>query len=197
VKKIDLFYWLRELRNKIDTAICRAKCESVGEKTRFGSSVVIIGGKQGVGLGIRIGNRCSFNDFCQIVTDHYNSQCGIEIGDNCHFNFGCYISGTGGLKIGNDCLFAPGAKVITGGHNFDDLSAPIIRQGLDVSPVIIEDNVWVGAGATILQNVTIGSGSVVAAGAVVTKSVERNSIVGGVPARLIGTRTTGVEAGHK
>jgi len=193
VKKIDLFYWLREFRNKIDTIICRAKCECVGKKTRFGSNIVIMGGKQGVGRGIRIGNRCSFNDFCQIVTDHYDSGCGIEIGDNSHFNFGCYLSGTGGLKIGKDCLCAPGVKILSGGHNFDCLTTPIIKQGLDTAPVVIEDNVWIGAGAIILQNVTIGSGSVVAAGAVVTKSVERNSVVGGVPARLIKTRKSGAD----
>jgi acetyltransferase-like isoleucine patch superfamily enzyme len=188
VKKIDLFYWVREYRNKIDTAICRRKCESVGENTRFGSNIVIIGGKQAVGRGIRIGSRCSFNDFCQIVTDHYNFGCGIEIGDNCHFNFGCYISGTGGLKIGNDCLFAPGVKILTSGHNFDDLELPIVKQGLDMAEVVIEDNVWVGAGAIVLQNVTIGSGSVIAAGAVVNRSVKPNSVVGGVPASLIRKR---------
>lgn len=193
MKRIELFYWIREFRNKIDTAICRRKCESVGESTRFGSNVVIIGGKQSVGRGIRIGSRCSINDFCQIVTDHYNSECGIEIGDNCHFNFGCYVSGTGGLRIGNDCLFAPGVKILTSGHNFDDLELPIIQQGLDMAQVVIEDNVWIGAGAIILQNVTIGSGSVIAAGAVVNKSVDPNTVVAGVPASVI--RTRGIRAG--
>jgi acetyltransferase-like isoleucine patch superfamily enzyme len=122
------------------------------------------------------------------VTDHYDLQCGIEIGRNCHFNFGCYLSGTGGLTIGDNCLFAPDVKVITGGHNFDDVTRPIIEQGINRGRVFIEDNVWIGAGAIILPNVRIGSGSVVAAGAVVTKSVEPNSVVGGVPATLLRVR---------
>jgi acetyltransferase-like isoleucine patch superfamily enzyme len=188
VKRVDVFYWLKEFRNKYDTFLCRAKCERVGARTRFNSNIVVIGGKANVGKGILIGRDCTFHDFCQLVTDHYDEQCGIEIGSNCHFNFGCYLSGTGGLKIGDNCLFAPGVKVITGGHNFEDLTKPIIEQGINRGPVIIEENVWVGTGAIILQNVQIGAGSVIAAGAVVTKSVRPDSIVAGVPAVLVRVR---------
>jgi len=188
MKRIDIFYWIRELRYGYDTLMCRLKCENVGAKTRFGRNIVIMGGKASDGRGITIGSRCTFHDFCQLITEHYDQQCGIEIGDNCHFNFGCYLSGFGGLAIGSNCLFAPGVKIITGGHNFDDLSIPIIQQGTNRGSVVIEDNVWIGAGAIVLPHVCIGSGSVVAAGAVVTKSVKRNSVVGGVPATVITMR---------
>ena len=188
MKRIDVFYWLGELRYRYGTAVCKAKCQRVGAKTRFGRSIVILGGKAGGGRGITIGSGCTFNDFCQLITEHYDQQCGISIGDDCHFNFVCYLSCFGGLEIGNHCLLAPGVKVITGGHNFDDLTVPIIQQGTNRGRVVIEDNVWIGTGAIILPGVSIGSGSVVAAGAVVARSVARDSVVAGVPAAVIRMR---------
>jgi len=188
VKRVDVFYWLGELRNRYDTTICKAKCQKVGAKTRFGRNIVIFGGRAGGGRGITIGSGCTFNDFCQLITEHYDQQCGISIGHDCHFNFGCYLSGFGGLEIGNQCLFAPGVKIITGGHNFDDLTVPIIQQGTNRGRVVIEDNVWIGTGAIVLPGVSIGSGSVVAAGAVVAKSLERDSVVAGVPATVVRVR---------
>lgn len=179
------------LRNRITTTICRIKCESVGKGTEFRGSAIVIGGKAAVGKGISVGDNCRIYEHCQLVTDHFDPRCGIRIGNNCHFNFGCYLSGTGGLEIGDNCLFGPGAKIITGGHRFDDLDTDIVAQGLSTAPVAIRDNVWVGAGAIILPNVTIGSGSVIAAGAVVTKSVPENSVVAGVPAKLIKKRGAG------
>ena len=100
------------------------------------------------------------------------------------------------LRIGNNVIFGPKPTIITGDHRIDWIGKHIINitdeeklpdQDL---PVIIEDGVWCGANITILKGVTIGRGSVVAAGAVVTKSCPPYSIIGGVPAKVIRMRFT-------
>jgi acetyltransferase-like isoleucine patch superfamily enzyme len=100
------------------------------------------------------------------------------------------------LKIGNKVIFGPKPTIITGDHRMDIIGKYIIdvlddeKLPANDLPVVIEDDVWVGANVTILKGVTIGRGSVVAAGAVVTKSCEPYSIIGGVPAKLIKMRFT-------
>lgn len=107
----------------------------------------------------------------------------IRIGSSSHINKGCLLDGRGSLTIGDNVSVSFGAKILSGGH---DHQSEMFR-GVFL-PVRIEDNVWIGANATILQNVRIGKGAVVCAGAVVTKDVEPYAIVGGVPARKIGER---------
>ena len=100
------------------------------------------------------------------------------------------------LRIGNKVIFGPKPTIITGDHRIDIIGKYIIDVTDDEklpdqdSPVIIEDDVWCGANVTILKGVTIGRGSVVAAGAVVTKSCPPYSIIGGVPAKIIKKRFT-------
>ena len=77
-------------------------------------------------------------------------------------------------------------------HNFDDVNIPIKDQGVTISPVVIEDNVWIGAKATILAGVTIKSGCVIGANSVVTHDTEENGIYVGAPARKIKSRVTEV-----
>jgi acetyltransferase-like isoleucine patch superfamily enzyme len=78
--------------------------------------------------------------------------------------------------------------IIGANHRFDDLSRPIAKQGLVRKSVVIEDDVWIGGRVNILAGVTVGRGSVVAAGAVVTHDVPPYSVVAGVPAKVIKTR---------
>lgn len=100
------------------------------------------------------------------------------------------------LKIGNKVIFGPKPTIITGDHRIDLVGRYIIDVTDDEKlpdqdfPVVIEDDVWTGANVTILKGVTIGRGSVIAAGAVVTKSFPPYSIIGGVPAKLIKMRFT-------
>lgn len=172
--------------------IYKYKLECVGENTIFGGAhITIVGGKKNYGKGISIGDNCTIYDYCQIVTDDFEGS-GILIGNNCHFNYGCYLSGTGGLAIGDNCLFGPGVKILTGGHKFNDIHVPIVKQGLTTAPVSIGNDVWVGAGAIILQGIKIGDGAIIAAGAVLTKDVLSKNIVAGIPAKCIGIR--GVKA---
>jgi acetyltransferase-like isoleucine patch superfamily enzyme len=84
-------------------------------------------------------------------------------------------------------MIAPGVRMFSENHNFSD-DTTIKVQGVSWNPITIEDDCWIASGATLLAGVTIGRGSVVAAGAVVTKSFPPNSIIAGVPAKRISER---------
>ena len=99
-----------------------------------------------------------------------------------------YLSGFGGLAIGNHVRIGHRVSIITSDHVYSDISTPIFRQGLIAASVVIEDDVWIGCNATILKGVRIGRGAIIAAGAVVTKDVPPFAIVGGVPASTISSR---------
>jgi acetyltransferase-like isoleucine patch superfamily enzyme len=106
----------------------------------------------------------------------------IRVGRNVFVNQNCTFYDLGGLDIADDVLIGPNVSLITSGHPLE----PSRRRAFTVAkPIVIERNVWIAAGATIIGGVTVGENSVVAAGAVVTKSVPRNSLVGGSPARVI------------
>lgn len=93
------------------------------------------------------------------------------------------------LRIGNYVMLAGRVAIVGGDHRFDLVGTPALLAGRDVSrPVVIEDDVWVGHGATIMHGVRIGEGAVVAAGAVVTKDVAPCAIVAGLPAKLVRMR---------
>lgn len=112
----------------------------------------------------------------------------IRLGEYCSVNPFCVLHGHGGLTIGNYVRIAPGTVVIPANHIYDDPDRPISRQGLDKKGVVIEDDVWIGAGAIILDGVHIGKGAVIGAGAVVNKDVASMQVVAGVPARQIAMR---------
>lgn len=119
----------------------------------------------------------------------------VYVGDNVSMGDGIRILSTrADVHIGNDVMFGPDVTVITGNHRIDDLSKPMIlirdseKLPENDQDVVFEGDNWIGARAIILKGVTIGKGSVVAAGAVVTRGVPPYSIVGGVPATIIGYR---------
>ena len=112
----------------------------------------------------------------------------IDIGNHVSIHQMCYFECIGGLKIGSHVSISHGVSVITHEHDYLQSKVPIREAPILLRPVVIEDDVWVGAGAKILGGVTLGKGTVVGAGAVVTRSVPANTIVAGVPAKIIGTR---------
>lgn len=120
----------------------------------------------------------SFNMFPPFYTD-----CGVNlhIGENVFFNSGCRFQDQGGIYIGDGCLIGHNVVLATINHDFD----PANRGTNLPAPIRIGKNVWIGANATVLPGVTIGDNAVIAAGAVVTRDVSANTIVAGVPAKLI------------
>lgn len=94
----------------------------------------------------------------------------------------------GGVTVGDLVAVGPNAVIVSSNHTWNDPSRPILLQGHVAGPVVIGNDVWIGANAVVLPNVTIADGTVVAAGAVVTKDTTPKSIVAGVPARKIGVR---------
>lgn len=112
----------------------------------------------------------------------------INIGQYCTVHPFCVLYGGGGLKIGDSVRIATHTVIIPANHMFEDPDILIRLQGIKKEGVVIEDNVWIGAGVRVLDGVRIGKGSVVAAGAVVTKNVPDYAIMTGVPARVYGRR---------
>lgn len=105
----------------------------------------------------------------------------IHIGRNVFINAGCHFQDHGGVTLGDGALIGHNVVFATLNHDLD----PARRAAMTPAPIVLGRNVWVGSNATILQGVTIGDGAVIAAGAVVTRDVAPNTIVGGVPARVI------------
>jgi acetyltransferase-like isoleucine patch superfamily enzyme len=110
----------------------------------------------------------------------------IYIGKHCHINENVFIQGA---TIGDFVMIAPNVSILNSTHNYQSVEIPMIMQGEEknLNPVI-EDDVWIGRNAVIMPNIKIGKGSIVGAGALVTKDVEPYSIVGGVPAKFIKKR---------
>ena len=125
----------------------------------------------------------------------FNGIENISVGNNVSFGAGFTVLSTkADVVIGNDVMFGPCVMIVTGDHRTDIQGRTMISIRDDEKlpendqKVVIEDDVWVGANVTILKGVRIGSGSIVAAGAVVTNDVPPYSVVGGVPAKLIKKR---------
>jgi acetyltransferase-like isoleucine patch superfamily enzyme len=112
----------------------------------------------------------------------------ITIGRRVRIGRGCHLNAVDDIHIGDCVMIGPYVIITTANHVRADVAVPMKEQGLETSPVLIGSDCWIGAHAVILPGVTIGQGSVVAAGAVVTKDVEAYSIVGGVPARPLRSR---------
>ena len=112
---------------------------------------------------------------------HTNFGQFIRIGRNVFINHGCTFLDLGGITIEDDVLIGPKVNLLSEGHPL----VPDGRKVLELNRVLIKRNAWIGAASTILPGVTVGENAVVAAGALVTKDVPDNTIVGGVPAKII------------
>ncbi|WP_246285333.1 sugar O-acetyltransferase [Nguyenibacter vanlangensis] len=106
----------------------------------------------------------------------------IRVGRRVFVNQNCTFYDLGGLDIADDVMIGPNVSLITTGHPVEPAQR---RTAIIGKPIVIEKNVWIAAGATIIGGVTVGENSVVAAGAVVTRDVPANTLVGGNPARVI------------
>lgn len=118
------------------------------------------------------------------VGDNFHCDFGqhIHVGDNFHADYNCTMLDLAEIRIGNNCLIGPDVGIYTAGHLLEPEGRTLDVYGM---PITIGNDVWIGGHSTILPGVTIGDGAVIAAGAVVTHDVEPNTIVGGVPAKVI------------
>jgi len=177
---------------------------SVGRGVVFGTNVVLRHPHK-----IRLGDNVVIDDNCVLDakgTDNRGISVGsgvfigrntlvycqngdITIGDQANIGSNCQVFSASSVKIGSKALVAAYSYFVGGGHVYDDPDVPIMDQGRTAKGLAVGDNVWIGAGAKILDGVTVGEGVIVAAGAVVNRSFADKSIVGGVPAKLIGERT--------
>lgn len=112
----------------------------------------------------------------------------VTIGAHCNFGQNVFITGGGGVRIGDWVGFGPDTKVWSVNHRFDDPDTPWQQQGWDLKPVVIEDDVWLGAGVFVMPGVTLGRGAIVSACTVVNKSIPPYAIVAGNPGRVVGWR---------
>lgn len=136
------------------------------------------------GRGITLGESVHLYDGC--VLNALDGE--ISIRDRSTFGPHMTIYGLGSVTIGSYVAVASYSTIVASNHNFADRDKPIMLQGSTGQGISIEDDVWIGTHGVILDGVTVGKGSVIAAGSVVTKNVAPYSVVAGVPARLIRNR---------
>ncbi len=175
-------------------------CASMDDGSHLGIGAVIQGKSIAVGNGTLIESGalldCSEGSICIGPGARIRSGARIyawggriEAGGDVSVNSGAIIYGTGGVAIGDHVRIAANTVIVASSHIFSNAAIPITEQGHTAKGIVIEADVWIGANATILDGVVIGRGSVVAAGAVVTQSIAPFSVVGGIPARLIKSRS--------
>lgn len=177
---------------------------AVGEACRVGKRIRIVGNPG----GIHIGRHVVIEDNVSLICTGPNAR--LMLGDGCHLYQGavldtgpdgtiqlgrstsinpyCVIYGHGGLTTGTYVRIAAHTVIIPANHIFEATDKPIAKQGLKKRGIVIEDDVWIGAGVRVLDGVRIGTGAVVAAGSVVNRPVPSMAVVGGVPARILKVR---------
>ncbi|NTW02830.1 MAG: acyltransferase [Oscillochloris sp.] len=140
--------------------------------------------------GVRLGNNVTIarGSVIQCTGVIQNLGVGVTIGDNSAIGAFSFLGGQGGIRIGQNVIMGPRVSIHSENHRYDDLSKPIRLQGESRVGVLIGDDCWIGTGVIILDGVQVGKGCVIAAGSVVTHNVSDNSIVAGVPARVIRSR---------
>jgi len=161
--------------------LLKARCTYIGRNVKCDGDIPLIvgGGKVIIGDNVLIGNKEAW-----FVAPNIYEEPVLRIGDNTTINCGTYISVESMVTIGNNCIIAEQTKIFdNNSHGIDYRHRKMTKK--DISPVIIEDDVWIGMNSIILKGVTLGRGSVVAAGSVVTKNVPPMNLVAGNPARII------------
>jgi acetyltransferase-like isoleucine patch superfamily enzyme len=160
----------------------------------LGSQVIIEDGAEInclASYGMHLGDRVSIGKYAIIRPSNiYGGPIGegLVMGNNSNIGPYNYIGCSGKITIGNNVMLAPRVSIYAENHVFDNPNITIKAQGVAKSAVVIEDDCWIAANVVILAGVTIGKGSVIAAGSVVNDDVPAFSVVAGVPARVIKSR---------
>jgi len=140
------------------------------------------------GITIGEGTSVMHNTMLHVFNFRDLPHAGITIGKNCFLGEFNVIRGQGGVAIGDNVYTGPMVKLVAVNHVFADPDRPIREQGITAQGIVVEDDVWLGAGVTVVDGVTIGRGSVIGAGAVVTTDIPPYSIAIGVPAKPVKDR---------
>jgi acetyltransferase-like isoleucine patch superfamily enzyme len=157
----------------------------IGDECVFDAGVVLVGSLKN--KGIRVGSRSHFR--AGVVLNTGDEPTGsIILGDRVLINYGCTILGAGGVSVGNDVLISPGVVLTSFQHGFKERSFPMVQQEPTLSPVVIGDDVYIGANAVILPGVTVGRGAVIGANAVVNADIPEYSVAVGAPAKVVRKR---------
>jgi acetyltransferase-like isoleucine patch superfamily enzyme len=134
---------------------------------------------------IKLADHCEIQDYVIIRTYEHP----VTIGKYSQINPYTVIYGGDGVTIGDYVMIAPHCMIVAGNHNHNQLEMPMrFAVSYSKGPIVIEDDVWIGANCTITDGITIGKGAVIGANSVVTKDVKPYDVVGGVPAKFIKSR---------
>jgi acetyltransferase-like isoleucine patch superfamily enzyme len=160
---------------------------TVGSKTKIknGSKIDALSSE-----GIVIGAQCVFGENTRIECTGSLSCLGrgVAIGDRTTFGSDCFFGAAGGITIGSDVVAGQYIRFHSENHNYKDKDLLIREQGVTHKGIKIGNNCWIGSGAVFLDGAEIGDGCVVAANAVVTKKFPDDSVIGGIPAKIISER---------
>jgi acetyltransferase-like isoleucine patch superfamily enzyme len=155
----------------------------VGKNVAIGSNVSM----QCLGReGVRLGNNVRLREGCSVIVTSMLSEPGIglHIGENTYIGPGCILGAGGGITIGKNVTVGASVDLLAENHAFDDPTHLINQQGVTRRGICIEDDCWLGNKVLVLDGVTIGRGSVIGAGAVVTRDIPPLSVAVGNPARV-------------
>ena len=163
-------------------AAIRSMGGKIGKNVKFYEGIRIVGNSPGA---IAIGD-----DVCILrgVTVSTTPGGRVEIGNGVHIGEGSIIYSGVGIRIGNNVIIGPQNIIVDLDHRFQNLDLPINQQGMIGKEVCIEEDVWIASQCVIIKGVTVGKGSVIAAGSIVNKSIPPYSVVAGVPAKVIKKR---------
>lgn len=165
--------------------IYRERFKACGRKARLMHNVSVRGFKN-----IELGNDICVYPYSSIFAESSTNEARIKIGNKVGLNRNVMVNADrkGEIIIEDNVLVGPNVVMRASGHKYEDVNVSIREQGHYKGRIVIKEGAWIGANAVILPNVIIGRGAVVGAGAVVTKDVDDFDIVGGVPAKKIGSR---------
>ncbi|WP_319802284.1 acyltransferase [Flavobacterium sp. N1736] len=183
-----LFNRLLHYKQKVELAEVKNKFKSLGANFKIKKDYSIYNPQY-----IEIGTDFKASERFRIeAIDKFGDQKftpSIKIGNNVTFNTDIHIGCINAITIGDNCLFA--SRIFISDHNHGETTAemlqmfPMKRPLISKGAIVIKNNVWIGEGAAIMPNVTIGENSIIAANAVVTKDVPPNCVAAGVPAKII------------
>jgi acetyltransferase-like isoleucine patch superfamily enzyme len=170
---------------KFYTALLRGSAGAIGNGTLICPPLQSFNIKE-----MHVGNNSRISEHCwiQCINNYQGREFApeLKIGDDVHIGRFAHIIACDKMKIGNGVVIAERVYISDNLHGFEDLDSPIMQQPLkQPGPVIIEDEVWIGNGACILPNVTIGKHSIIGSNAVVTKDIPPYCVAAGVPAKII------------